>query len=241
MPEENSIFMKTSSRALGILTQLHSETAQAMYAYTVGRQQEANEMALSNAILAERLIGCYRVIPSLLGSPHARKNIEHIMQDEIPVEVGFTEDGWFSLRIPRLLPRKERGKGSVEYIRGFLGPALQRFFKEESPVRFDNCVIIYRHIYDREEPERRHRDHDNIETNFVTDIVALYVMSDDAPLRCRHYYCSAAGSTERTEVYVVPEQDFMRWYEAEKNFPDEGVKLHAQTTFWQEKAIPKQG
>ena len=29
MPEENSIFMKTSSRALGILTQLHSETAQA--------------------------------------------------------------------------------------------------------------------------------------------------------------------------------------------------------------------
>ena len=104
MPEENSIFMKTSSRALGILTQLHSETAQAMYAYTVGRQQGANEMALSNAILAERLIGCYRVIPSLLGSPHARKNIEHIMQDEIPVEVGFTEDGWFSLRIPRLLP-----------------------------------------------------------------------------------------------------------------------------------------
>ena len=31
MPEENSIFMKTSSRALGILTQLHAETAQAMY------------------------------------------------------------------------------------------------------------------------------------------------------------------------------------------------------------------
>ena len=71
--------------------------------------------------------------------------------------------------------------------------------------------------------------------------IILDVMTDDAPLRCRHYYCSAAGSTERTEVYVVPEQDFMRWYEAEKNFPDEGVKLHAQTTFWQEKAIPKQG
>lgn len=145
MPEENSIFMKTSSRALGILTQLHSETAQAMYAYTVGRQQGANEMALSNAILAERLIGCYRVIPSLLGSPHARKNIEHIMQDEIPVEVGFTEDGWFSLRIPRLLPRKERGKGSVEYIRGFLGPAMQRFFNEGSPVRF----VIYVKVHEK--------------------------------------------------------------------------------------------
>ena len=85
-------------------------------------------MALSNAILAEKLIGCYRVIPTLLGSPSAKKAVEQIMQDEIPVEIGFTEDGWFSLRIPRLLPRKERDKGSVEYIRGFLGPAMQRFF-----------------------------------------------------------------------------------------------------------------
>ena len=93
MPEKDSIFMKTSSRALGILTQLHSETAQAMYAYTVGRQQEANEMALSNAILAERLVGCYRVIPTLLGSPSAKKAVEQIMLDEIPVEIGFTEDG----------------------------------------------------------------------------------------------------------------------------------------------------
>ena len=133
MPEENSIFMKTSSRALGILTQLHSETAQAMYAYTVGRQQEANEMALSNAILAERLIGCYRVIPTLLGSPHARKNVEQIMQDEIPIEIGFTADGWFSLRIPRLLPRKERGKGSVEYIRGFWGLPCSVFSKRSLP------------------------------------------------------------------------------------------------------------
>ena len=78
MPEKDSIFMKTSSRALGILTQLHSETAQAMYAYTVGRRQEANEMALSNAILAERLVGCYRVIPTLLGSPSAKKAVEQI-------------------------------------------------------------------------------------------------------------------------------------------------------------------
>ena len=66
-------------------------------------------------------------------------------------------------------------------------------------------------------------------------------MTDDAPLRCRHYYCSAAGQTERTEAYVVPAKDFIKWYEAEKNFPEEGVMLHAQNTFWQEKDVPKQG
>ena len=31
------------------------------------------------------------------------------------------------------------------------------------------------------------------------------------------------------------------WYEKAKAFPDEGVKLHVQTTFWPEKVIPKQG
>ena len=62
-----------------------------------------------------------------------------------------------------------------------------------------------------------------------------------ADARLKALELRAAGSKEHTEVYVVSEQDFMRWYEAEKTFPDEGVKLHAQTTFWPEKAIPKQG
>ena len=88
MPDEKSIFMKTSGRALNILNQLHAGTAQAMYAYTIGQQREANDMALSNAILVEKLIGCYRVIPTLLGSPNAKKAVEQIMQDEIPVEIG---------------------------------------------------------------------------------------------------------------------------------------------------------
>ena len=127
MPEENSIFMKTSSRALGILTQLHSETAQAMYAYTVGRQQGANEMALSNAILAERLIGCYRVIPSLLGSPHARKNIEHIMQDEIPVEVGFPSG------FPDCFPERSVAKAPSNTSGAFWGLPCSAFSMRDLP------------------------------------------------------------------------------------------------------------
>lgn len=60
----------------------------------------------------------------------------------------------------------------------------------------------------------------------VSDIIALYVMDDDAPSLCRHYYCSAAGSEERTEVYVVPTCDFPNWLITEKVIPDEGVMLY---------------
>lgn len=238
---DNSIFASTAERVLGILPKLYTGTAQMLYAYQHGLQQDAADMASEHELLAEKLVSCYRLLPTYSGSPNGRKVTEENMKNTIPVEIGFTQEGWFVLRIPRLLPRKERGKGSVDYIRGFLYPAMQRFFQRESPVRFDDCVIIYRHIYDRGEPQRRQRDHDNIEVNFVTDTVALFVMTDDAPLHCRHHYCSAPGTADRTEVYVVPEPDFVQWYLASKTFPDEGVKLHAKHDFRQAKDVPKQG
>ena len=62
----------------------------------------------------------------------------------------------------------------------------------------------------------------------VTDIVALYVMQDDAPLKCCHYYCSAAGESDRTEGYVVPRDEFAQWLILEKTIPEEGVKLYEE-------------
>ena len=241
MATNETIFTHSAQAALRLLPKIHAATAQMLYAHEKDQLEDANQLAFDAERQVEKLVNSYRMIPTFLGSPSARMEVEKIISEEIPVEIGFTDEGWFSLRIPRLLPRKERGKGSHDYIRGYLYPAMQRFFQNEYPVRFDDCVIIYRHIYDRNEPERQFRDHDNIELNFVTDTVALFVMTDDAPLRCRHYYCSAAGQTERTEVYVVPATDFIKWFEAEKTFPEEGVKLHAQNTFWQEKDVPKQG
>ena len=40
----------------------------------------------------------------------------------------------------------------------------------------------------------------------VTDIITLYLLPDDAPAQCAHFYCSAAGSADSTEVYVVPRE-----------------------------------
>lgn len=72
----------------------------------------------------------------------------------------------------------------------------------------------------------QYRDHDNIEVNMVSDTVAMYVLTDDAPPCCDHFYCSAASTQERTEVYVVPARDFPQWLVLEPLIPDEGVTLH---------------
>ena len=192
--------------------------------YEAGNLAQAYETAMKLEETAERMVLLSRSLPAYTGSPHAAMDTANLIALCIPVELGFTAEGWFSLRIPALLPKKE--SGSADYIRSFLYPAMRDFFHRKEPVRFCDCVLIYRNVYDRSRPERRKRDHDNIEVNMVSDIVALSVMPDDGPEVCAHYYCSAEGAEERTEVYVVPKRDFPVWLVMEKTMPEEGVALY---------------
>lgn len=189
-----------------------------------GHFDAAFEHAMRLEDTAERVTLLTRVLPCYTGRPDAREEVSRILKERIPAKIGFMEQGWFSLRIPALLPRKSRG--SVDYLRDFLYPVMQDFFRDKPPVRYTSCVLIFRHVYSRDRPERQRRDHDNIEVNMAADIVALYVMPGDGPGVCDHYYCSAAAKEDRTEIYVVPREEFPCWLEVEKSIPDEGVELY---------------
>jgi hypothetical protein len=189
-----------------------------------GDTESAHEAAFDAADLSERLTLAVRGMPAYTGHPQARVMTEDALLRVFPVEIGFTAEGWFSMRIPILLPKK--GKGSASCICDPLYPAMIRFWRGKPSVRYPDNVIVFRHVYDGNRPERQCRDHDNIELNRVVDIVALYVMLDDSAMRCRHYYCSASGSRERTEVYVLPRTEFSDWLAQEDRMPDEGVILY---------------
>ena len=189
-----------------------------------GDIEGAYSAAFDAAEHSEKLSNLCRELPAYSGHPRAREMIEEAMLKNFPVEIGFTAEGWFCMRIPILLPKKD--KGSADYYTDPLYPAMNRFWKGKLPTRYPDNVTVFRHVYSHERPERQYRDHDNIELNRVLDIVALYVMPDDTPMRCRHYYCSASGGSERTEVYVVPRDNFILWLSREDNIPDEGVKLY---------------
>lgn len=171
----------------------------------------------------EQAVLLARALPACTGRPHVFFDLGQQAESPSPVEIGFTREGWFSLRMPMLLPRKERG--SAAYVRMLLLPALRRFFQGKLPVRITPCVLVFRHVYARDRPDRVLRDHDNIETNMAADCVALYVMEDDNPAACSQYECSAKGDRERTEIYVVPQTEFPQWLLSEKSMPEEGVEL----------------
>ena len=176
--------------------------------------EAALEKTVTAARIAESVALKTRALPAYTGHPQAEAMIQEVLSETIPVEIGFTEEGWFCLRMPILLPRKE--KSSRSYLRGFLYLALERFTYGKPKIRYRNCVLIFRHVYDKNRPEREYRDHDNIELNTVVDAIAMFFLVDDTPLECRHYYCSADGETEMTEVYIVPRADFESWLSTEK-------------------------
>lgn len=171
----------------------------------------------------EQAVLLARSLPACTGRPHVFFELEQQIDCQTPVEVGFTRERWFSLRMPMLLPKKERG--SAAFVRMLLLPALRRFFQGKPPVRISPCVLVFRHVYARDRPDRALRDHDNIETNMAADCVALYVMEDDNPAACSQYECSAQGDRERTEIYVVPQTEFPQWLLSEKSMPEEGGEL----------------
>lgn len=227
--EVRNSFIRALEKIDAHLQRMNVQSAAVRWTYEAGNLEAAYEHALLLEENMEKAVLLARVLPAYTGRPRARDAVEKIMEDVIPVQIGFTVEGWFCVRIPALLPKKE--KGSADYVRAFLFPAMRRFFRDRQPVRFRDCVLIYRHVYSRDRPERQRRDHDNIEINMVTDVVALYVLPDDNPTICSHYYCSAIGNEDRTEVYVVARDAFPAWLEAEKIMPDEGVKVYENCLF----------
>ena len=212
---EQSYFQIQLDRAIKEAERLVKTLYAVKTAYAEKRMEEAMIKSVTAARISESVTLKTRALPAHTGHPQADAMVQNAIEEAVPVEMGFTEKGWFSLRMPILLPRKE--KSSRSYLRGMLYPALEKFTQGKPQIRYRNCVLIFRHVYDKNRPEREYRDHDNIELNTVVDAIAMFFLVDDTPFECRHYYCSAAGENERTEVYIVPREDFESWLAMENS------------------------
>jgi len=165
--------------------------------------------------IAEQLVNNARLLPIATGLPQAKNIVTDSIISENNVQISYTKEGWFYVNIPSLLPKKE--KGSPSYIRATLDAGIKNYFSKNEKIKFkEESIIIFKHNYSKERTYREYRDHDNIELNAVVDIIALHVLIDDCPMRLKHFYCSAISDTDRTEVFIVPEKDFINWLEQYK-------------------------
>lgn len=156
-----------------------------------------------------------RELPARLCDPDSAAHCASALQDAFDIRVEVTGKGWVRVTMPPLLISDD--KFSPWFIREPLDHALSDYFlalqREQGgqPFRIGEAVIIFNHRFDRNRPERRRRDLDNIEKNAIQDSIAMYVMTDDDARHCHIFSCVEAGDREETEVYVVPQSAFAEW------------------------------
>ena len=91
--------------------------------------------------------------------------------------VEFTTEGWLSLLLPAMLPKRADGDRS-RFLASLLRDAIRREYQETRPPKFRTCVLVYEHIYDI---SRSHRfiDHDNLELKHCQDVLeAAFLVND---------------------------------------------------------------
>lgn len=118
------------------------------------------------------------------------------------------EEEWVKIVLPFLLP-KRRVTHSCSFIIDPLKYVINSFISKTRIKRFGDCVVCFRNIYTIN--GKVIKDHDNIETKQVLDVVTEYFLVDDTGLLCSNFYTTAIGESERTEVYVIPKANFEKW------------------------------
>lgn len=166
------------------------------------------KLSTETALLAEKIACNMR---HLIYSTTSLKKSEFIkdVAKEHNIKVKCVEKG-FMIEIPSLLPKRKSGKSS-EFITDPLFYALSEFALENAPIKYDNCVVCFVHIYDRNLSEGRIRDYDNIELKQILDVIATFFMKDDSGKCCDMFNTTQFGETDCTRIYIVKKSDFEGW------------------------------
>ena len=82
--------------------------------YQAGREAEGAVLLQEAAVLTRNMSDRYRDLLMSSGNPDYAARLEQIMAEVHPVQIGFTEQGWFGIRMEPLA--LDRETASKEYI-----------------------------------------------------------------------------------------------------------------------------
>ena len=114
------------------------------------------------------------------------------------------------------LPKAADAQG-MRILHEPLNYMLREYVKQNALPLYRDCVICFSQIYDRELPQRRIRDYDNLEFKQILDTLCTYVLTDDSGFFCDSYYTTQLGLKDCTLVSVMEKADFPKWLQNQKN------------------------
>ena len=133
------------------------------------------------------------------------------------------EEGVLSLTLPRQLP-KRRWK-NTEFLTQPVMAALADLSERVELPRYQKAVVCFVHVVEHSAAMASIRDHDNIETKQILDVINACVLTDDNGILCEIHQRTERGDTAHTEVYVMAAETFPAWIMTRKSSESRGRKM----------------
>jgi hypothetical protein len=184
--------------------------------YSQDESCEAFINSTEKLALCARLLACY--CPTQKECDKAEKSIGSTMN----IQVGETKEGFFKVSLPML--RHREYASTAAFIQKPLRIALANYF-DQYPNRkkryIDNGVVATVFCYSTSKDKKSCYDIDNInerEYKSIIDDISLFTLPDDGPFSCARYLTAKQSDNERTEIYVISQKDFPKWYKEYADF-----------------------
>ncbi|MBO5415171.1 MAG: hypothetical protein J6A83_00900 [Clostridia bacterium] len=190
-------------------------TLRAMENTDISQYPENYEMLSTDAALRGELITC-RLRHLIYVSSNVKKT-DYLASAGVVQGIEIQcEDGILEITLPCLLPKRKQRK-STEFLIDPLYFTLSSYADNHSLPHFEECVVCFSHVYDRELSSRRIRDYDNLELKQILDVVSTFVMVDDTGLLCDAYNTTELGESDCTRITVMEKERFTEWLNKRKN------------------------
>lgn len=114
-----------------------------------------------------------------------------------------------TMEIPLLIPKTRSNKANKNYLVSMFHDEFKNYFRNHGTQRYkEPTVIWFEFQYDRKKGMVRFRDHDDVETKIVKDLLVPYLLTDDCPLYCDDFCSSKYGDYDATFIHIIPRKMF---------------------------------
>lgn len=145
--------------------------------------------------------------------PVFRQRETEMISDELETQVQMVESNdILTLKVPLLLPKARSNKTNKSYLVSMFHRTFQESLRGFQKYN-ENVVIWFEFQYKRRIGKQGFRDHDNIETKIVKDLLTPYIVVDDSPVFCDDFHSSRTGDFDATYIHVVPRRKFAEYYQ----------------------------
>lgn len=206
-----------NKRIVGIQNEVEKliRTLRALEHTDLSQYPENYEMLSTDAALRSELITC-RLRHLIYNSTNVKK-VEYLASAGIVQGIEIKcEDDILEITLPCLLPKKKQRK-STEFLIDPLYFTLSSYVRNHIVPRFNECVVCFSHVYDKNLSIRRVRDYDNLELKQILDVVCAFVMEDDTGLLCDAYNTTELGDSDCTRITIMGKERLSEWLEKRKS------------------------